>query len=330
VLVTAGAAISALSVRSATPAGAGPAILPRSAWADGLAPGPVVDEPDVRFLLVHHTVDTNDYPADAVVGLLRRIHGFHTGPERAWPDIAYNFIVDRFGRVWETRAGSIDRPVAGDATGGSQGFDQKCAFLGDHRTEAPSPAAVDAMASLLAMLAERSGIDTRPGATTSFVSRGSNLHPTGATVTTPTIAGHRTMSRTACPGDAGSELVRDRLPALVSARRPAPATVAPATTAAPTTSVGDTAAATTTATTTSTSATSTSPSSTATAADPAASASPAPTGGVASSAAARGAEPDHKPWPVLGVAGGAVAAALGGLLLLRQRITGGPPGRHER
>lgn len=211
----------------------------------------------MRFLLVHHTVNANDYGEADVVGLLRNIHRFHTGPERAWPDVAYNFIVDRFGRAWETRTGSIERTVAGDATGGSQGFDQKCAFLGDHRFDPPSEAAVATMSALLAWLADRSGIDTRPGATTRFDSRGSNRHPTGTAVETATITGHRTMSQTSCPGDAGFAVVRDRLPAEVTARRtgsapvvasaptttvapvaPAPST-APPSTAAPTTSVSE-------------------------------------------------------------------------------------------
>jgi hypothetical protein len=81
-------------------------VLPRSAWAGDLPAGPVAPEPDVRTLVVHHTVDANDHGADDVITLLSRIHAFHTGPERGWPDVAYNFFVDRYGRVWEGRAGS--------------------------------------------------------------------------------------------------------------------------------------------------------------------------------------------------------------------------------
>lgn len=238
----AAAAVLALPVRPAQAQGF--QVLPRSAWAGDRTAGPVAPEPDVRTLVVHHTVDANTYGADDVVAILRRIHSFHTGPEKGWPDVAYNFFVDRFGRVWEGRAGSLGGPVAGDATGGSQGFDQKCAFLGDHRTEPPTPAAADAMASLLAMLADRHGIDTSRGATASFESRGSNLHPAGTAVTVPTITGHRRVSQTACPGDAGMALVTDVLPGTVTARRTqAPTTTStsttatspPATAAAPTT-----------------------------------------------------------------------------------------------
>lgn len=233
-VLAAGLATGAVLALPARPAGAqGFAVLPRSAWAGDLPAGRIPPEPDVRTLVVHHTVDANAHGPDDVVTLLRRIHGFHTGPEKGWPDVAYNFFVDRFGRVWEGRAGSLAGAVAGDATGGSQGFDQKCAFLGDHRTEPPTPEATDAMASLLAMLADRHGIDTAPGATATFASRGSNRHPAGAVVTVPTITGHRTVSQTACPGDAGMTLVDDVLPVAVSARRQVASTTtttAPATT----------------------------------------------------------------------------------------------------
>lgn len=187
----------------------------------------------MRVLVVHHTVNANAYAADDVVTMVQDIHRFHTGPDKGWPDIAYNFFVDRFGRVWEGRAGSLDGAVAGDATGGNQGFDQKCAFLGDHRTEPPSAEARMAMTGLLALLADRHGIDSRAGATATFTSRGSNRHPTGSVVTTPTITGHRTMSRTACPGDAGMAFVTGELPGAVTAARAPTTTTTPPATPAP-------------------------------------------------------------------------------------------------
>lgn len=238
-ILGAGAAAAAALALPVRPASAqGFEVLPRAAWAGDLPAGTAASEPDVRTLVVHHTVDANAHGPDDVVTLLRRIHAFHTGPEKGWPDVAYNFFVDRFGRVWEGRAGSLAGPVAGDATGGSQGFDQKCAFLGDHRSEPPTPEATEAMANLLALLADRHALDTAPGATTTFESRGSNLHPAGSTVTVTTITGHRRVSQTACPGDAGMAMVTDVLPAAVTARRQvAPSTTmsTPSTTAAPTT-----------------------------------------------------------------------------------------------
>jgi hypothetical protein len=54
---------------------------------------------------------------------------------------------------------------------------------------------------VLAWLADRHQIDTTPGAQVTITSRGSQRWPRGAKVTTHTIAPHRAMSYTGCPGD---------------------------------------------------------------------------------------------------------------------------------
>jgi len=215
-------------------------VQPRAAWGADLKPtGPLSEEApgDVRFLLVHHTASPNGYSRAEVPGLLRGFYGFHT-TDKKWPDLAYGFMVDRFGQVWEGRTGSLSGPVKGDATGGSQGFAVLCCFIGDHAALPPSAEALDAMGKLLGALAARHGIDVHPGASTSFVSRGSNLHPPGTKVNTPTIAGHREMSKTTCPGDACYPLIRSRLipGAVVAAGATSPSGAAPPTT--PTSSVG--------------------------------------------------------------------------------------------
>ncbi|HET9442094.1 MAG TPA: N-acetylmuramoyl-L-alanine amidase [Acidimicrobiales bacterium] len=215
-------------------------VLPRSAWAAGLAVTEgLALEPEVRYLIVHHSVDPgNAYGPDDVAEVLRGFHRVHTGPAKGWPDVAYNFFVDRFGRVWEGRAWSLDAPVAGDATGGNQGSDQLCCFVGNHQQAEPTPAAFAAMGRLLGALGRRYRLALGPEAATSFVSRGSNRHPPGTEVTTNTVAAHRDMSRTQCPGD----FVVARLPELrllaaggAAAVAPAPIVAGPDTTPPPAT-----------------------------------------------------------------------------------------------
>ncbi len=197
-----------------------PEIAPRSAWgADRPVSDPIVAEEDVRFLLVHHTASTNDYQQADVADQIRAFHRFHTGPEKGWPDVAYNFFVDRFGGIWEARQGSIDGPVRGDATGGSQGFALLCSLIGNHAEAPVTDAARSSMIALLAWLAERHGIETEPGSTVDFVSRGSNRWPAGTAVTAATISGHRDMSQTSCPGDFAYGLIGEELPRAVSERR---------------------------------------------------------------------------------------------------------------
>ena len=164
---------------------------------------------------MHHSASPNGYAANEVPEILRGFHAFHTGAAKGWPDVAYNFFVDAFGTVWEGRAGSLAGPVRPDATGGSQGWSQICCFVGDHSGEPPTAAAQKSMTALLAALADRYGVE--PGTTTTFVSRGSNKWPAGSSVTTATIAGHRDVSLTSCPGDAAYALVEKKFPRKVTA-----------------------------------------------------------------------------------------------------------------
>ena len=150
-------------------------VLRRASWgADLPAPADLPTEApgDVRVLLVHHSASTNDYGDGAAADQIRQFHTLHTGPEKGWPDVAYNFFVDRFGRVWEGRSGSIDGPVIGDATGGNQGFSQLVCLIGDFVSDEPTPEALDALVRVLAWLGQREGVDVTPGATASFPSRG--------------------------------------------------------------------------------------------------------------------------------------------------------------
>ena len=229
-------------------------INPRESWAEGLDPkGPLQSE-DVRFLIVHHSASFNGHTPAQVPDILRGWFNFHTG-SRGWNDIAYNFVIDSEGGVWEARKGSIAGPVAGDATGGNQGYTQLVCVIGDTNTQAATPAAHASLVSVLAWLGDRYGVSTANGAEVTFESRGSNKWPAGTSVTTPTIAGHRDMSKTSCPGDSLYSYVTGSLMSDVeSARGGSPPPTSPTTTS--TSSTTTTSTSTTTSSTTSTTTTS--------------------------------------------------------------------------
>lgn len=179
--------------------GYGVDIQPRAVWAGDTRPFVGEAQPeDVRFLLVHHTAGSS---SGDPIELMRDVYRFHTSAEKGWPDVAYNFFIEPGGQVYEARAGSLDRAVEASASGGNQGFAQLVCLLGDFTSENPTPAALTALNATLAWLADRYGLDTSPGATTEFVSRGSNRWDEGAVVMAKVISGHRDMSATACPGD---------------------------------------------------------------------------------------------------------------------------------
>ena len=195
-------------------------IYPREAWGADLPPRrPIITGEDVKFLLVHHTASTNGVVKGGSRTTLRKTYAYQTGSAKGWPDVCYEFFVDRDGVVWEGRAGSLAGPVVADATGGSQGFSQLVCLLGNFTKVLPPSAQQASLVRTLAWLADRYKIDTNPGATTAFVSRGSNRFKKGVTVTARTISGHRDTSKTACPGNKFYPVVRDTMQALVTEER---------------------------------------------------------------------------------------------------------------
>lgn len=286
-------------------------ILPRELWAKDR---PALDSPtaeDVRFLLVHHSASTNEYREEEVESILQGFFDYHKSSDKGWSDIAYNFLIDRFGRVWEGRAGSLDGPVAGDATGGNQGFSQLVCLIGDFTSELPSPAAIASSISVLVWLANKYEVPTTPGSEVTFISRGSNRWPAGMEVVTSPIVGHREMSVTSCPGDAFYEYVKGDLLADVDATRIQPDS------------------ATTTQSTTSTAAATTSSATTRQAGAATTSTAPQPAGSQIEATNAGSSEPQSSdPW-LMGLAAGAFALVLG--VILKRRPTGrqdpheGPP-----
>lgn len=202
-----------------------PQVQPREAWAAGSrTPRGLLAEEDVRFLLVHHTQTPNGERGKKVRARLRQVHDYHRS-QKGWPDIAYNFLIDQYGVVYEGRSGSLIQASIPDATGGSQGFSQLACFIGNLDVQAPTDEARDSMDRVLAYLADRHDVDVTPGATTDFISRGSNRYPSGAAVHTKTVAGHRDMSTTTCPGDFAYAMVEDNsFAARASAVRQASAT----------------------------------------------------------------------------------------------------------
>jgi hypothetical protein len=180
-------------------------IRPREAWGDDLPPKGLVVAEDARFLLVHHTASASNYSSARQV--IRNVYSFQTGAAKGWNDVCYQFFIGRDGDVWEGRAGALGGPVMADATGGSQGFAQLICLLGDFSRQPPTQAALDALIKVLAWLSGRYDIDIATGSATTFVSRGSQRWSAGTSVTTATIAGHRDMSYTECPGSSLYDLL---------------------------------------------------------------------------------------------------------------------------
>ena len=136
---------------------------------------------------VHHTVNANDYTEAQVPALLRSIYAYHV-KSRGWSDIGYNFLVDRFGRIWEGRYGGIDKPVVGAHTLNYNDYSFAMSAIGNFDTVQPPDVMLRAYGQLFAWKLSLHGVN--PASTSQKIGRG----------TFQAINGHRDAGSTACPG----------------------------------------------------------------------------------------------------------------------------------
>jgi len=141
---------------------------------------------EVRTLFIHHT--TGDVGSNSVKWL-QAIQRFHQDG-RGWNDIAYSWLVDRAGVIWEGRGN-----VVGAHTKGYNSRSLAIAYLGDGDRPVPD----EALRSIR-YLAENL----------------KRTYPIGE------VLGHRDVGRTACPGDVLYEWVRLGMPVSRPERLPTP------------------------------------------------------------------------------------------------------------
>lgn len=188
-------------VRTPFAAAAPPVIVRRSTWQQDEPGTERQRDPAVRAVFIHHTDDPNSYGPQDVPDILRAIYHEHRA-NQGWDDIGYNFLVDRFGTVYEGRLGSTEEPVVGAHTMGFNRETVGIAAIGTYTAGMPVPApVVDAMARLAAWKLGRYGIDPRGRSELTSESSGSRF-PSGTSHAFDAISGHRDAFCTLCPGDA--------------------------------------------------------------------------------------------------------------------------------
>jgi N-acetylmuramoyl-L-alanine amidase len=179
-----------------------PAIIPRAQWGPdesqrGEFPG---YGETIKAAFVHHTADPeeSDYTSAEVPGIIRGIYDFHT-LVNGWADIGYNFLVDRFGRVFEGRWGGMDKPVIGAHTLGFNTDSVGIAVLGDYELNpVPTSTVVPAFGRIIGWKLGLYGRD--PYGRTTLTSGGNDKYPAGAVVEFNVVSGHRDAVSTLCPG----------------------------------------------------------------------------------------------------------------------------------
>ncbi|WP_268258654.1 N-acetylmuramoyl-L-alanine amidase [Actinomyces provencensis] len=157
------------------------------------------------FVVVHHTAGTNNYSMDQSASVVRGIYYYHA-VTNGWGDIGYNFLVDKWGRAFEGRSGSLSAPAAQMVIGAhDRGFNtgtMGISMMGDYSSVTPSSATIDTVGKLAGWFLGRAGVS--PDGTGRFTPTLSNgTLVAGRTVTVNRISGHRDTFPTSCPGNSG-------------------------------------------------------------------------------------------------------------------------------
>ena len=192
------------AARGADAASAQPALITRAEWGakEKLRRcGPDYAEDGVKMAFVHHTVNSNSYAASRSDDLIRGIYAYHV-QGRHFCDIAYNFLIDRFGRIFEGRFGGIDQPVIGAHAMGFNTGSTGVAALGTFTSATAPRKMLRAFKRLLAWRLDVAHV--RPTGKAVMISAGGSAQKfkKGQQVTLPVISGHRHTGHTTCPGSA--------------------------------------------------------------------------------------------------------------------------------
>ncbi|MFC0114368.1 N-acetylmuramoyl-L-alanine amidase [Kibdelosporangium aridum] len=153
----------------------------------------------IKAATIHHTAGTNDYTPGDSARIARGVYLFHA-IDRDWCDIGYNFLVDKYGQVFEGRIGGLEYPVIGAHAGGFNRFTFGVSMMGTYSTVAPSDAQLNAVAAVVAW--KLAGNYRLFNGSTTLISAGggTSKYPAGTAVTLPTIFAHRDVGNTDCPG----------------------------------------------------------------------------------------------------------------------------------
>ncbi len=187
-------------------AGGMPNVISRRQWGankkrGGCKPRQNAEYGKVKAASVHHTVSATNYSQSEAAGLILGICRFHRN-SNGWNDVGYNAFVDRFGNIYEGRAGGLSRAVIGAQAQGVNAQTTGVALLGTHTSTPISDQARKGLVKWLTWKLPEHGLDGTGKAR--MVSAGGETarYPQGDKFRTLRIIGHRVTNLTACPGDA--------------------------------------------------------------------------------------------------------------------------------
>jgi hypothetical protein len=152
---------------------------------------------NIQLAVVHHTAGSNSYTAAQSAAIVRGIEVYHV-KGNGWNDIGYNFLIDKYGQVFEGRYGGVDKNVIGAHAEGFNTGSVGVALIGTYQTAAPTAAEKTALVNLLAWRLDLAHVD--PLSTLTYTSGGNARFHAGTPVFLRAVSGHRDTGFTTCPG----------------------------------------------------------------------------------------------------------------------------------
>ena len=194
---------------AAAPVAGAPKIVPRSGWDPNgdCKPKHAPTYGKVKMAFVHHTVSANSYGPDESAAMVLSICRYHED-SNGWWDIGYNFLVDRYGKVFEGRAGGTTRAVIGAQAQGYNSVSTGISNLGTFSSVGQTSAGLSAMGRLIGWKLALHHLPTTGKITVESAGGPTNRYSSGTSVTLNRISGHRDGDETECPGTA----LYDQLP----------------------------------------------------------------------------------------------------------------------
>lgn len=176
----------------------------------------------MKGVVLHHTAGSNSYSKKQSASIVRGIQSYHM-KGRGWCDIAYNFLVDKYGQIFKGRAGDTNRTIRGSHAGITEVNTDTMgvSLMGNLDKKKPTTAMKNATVKLIGW---RMGT-TYLAATGKYTEKYKvkkhykcTVHHKKKTCTKTVthtkslnrIAGHRNVVSTACPGKYGYAWLVDK------------------------------------------------------------------------------------------------------------------------
>ncbi len=101
--------------------------------------------------MIHHTAGSNSYSASQSASIVKATQAYHM-KSRNWCDIGYNFLVDKYGQIFEGRAGGTTKPVRAAHSGNLEVNKETMgvSLMGTFSSATPSAAMKSAVVDLVA------------------------------------------------------------------------------------------------------------------------------------------------------------------------------------